>query len=136
MFIMIIREFWSQVLNKGYHAHVAKHSQLFSFLIKSYRLVKRTCLNHILNDYMYIRKFPLDLSGVVESITITVGVGMLQQIKVTRHLCFKHSKNHCQNCWISYPRKSSKFLELLLFLNQEIFCGFPLQGKAETATIN
>ena len=39
---------------------------------------------------------------------------------------------HCQNCRISYPRKSSKFPELLLFLNQEIFCGFPLQGKAET----
>ncbi len=42
---------------------------------------------------------------------------------------------YCQNCWISYPRKSSKFPELLLFLNQEIFCGFPLQGKAETGTI-
>ncbi len=31
----------------------------------------------------YIRKFPLDLSGVVESITIIGGVGMLQQINMT-----------------------------------------------------
>ena len=42
---------------------------------------------------------------------------------------------HCQNCWISYPRKSGKFPELPLFLNQEIFCWFPVQGKVETGTI-
>ena len=47
----------------------------------------------------------------------------------------KEYRWHCQNCWISYPRKSSKFSGLLLFLNQEIFCGFPLQGKAGTGTI-
>ena len=41
-----------------------------------------------------------------------------------QHNCFHHS----------YPRKSGKFSELPLFLNQEIFCGFPLQGKAETST--
>ncbi len=41
---------------------------------------------------------------------------------------------HCQNCWISYPRKSGKFPDLPLFLNQEIFCGFPLQGKLLSMT--
>ena len=48
---------------------------------------------------------------------------------------FPRNITHCQNCWISYPRKSGKFKELPLFLNQENLCGFPLQGKAETGTI-
>ena len=38
--------------------------------------------------------------------------------------------------WLNtVPWKSGKFSELPLFLSQDIFCGFPLQGKAETATI-
>ena len=37
---------------------------------------------------------------------------------------------HCQNCWISYPRKSSKFPELLLFLNQGNLLRISFTGKS------